>query len=160
MNRYNRFSRWFKLLGAFLVGFGILDAVLFLVRFTLLRSTGFVRFLDDFLTMGIANILLFPCGLWLLYIGSHSDKYVKVNRRPLAFISVSPITIVIISLIFLVNDFTPVTITIKSLGEAQTLAFYFSIILFCLILFIIGNVLLLWQIIKSKKAIRGWSLRR
>jgi succinate dehydrogenase hydrophobic anchor subunit len=137
------------------VGFGILDGVLFLIRFTLLRSTGFAHFLDDFLTMGISNILLFPCGLWLLYIGSHSDKYVKVTRCPLAFISVSPITIVIISLVFLINDFTPVSITIKSLSEPESLVFYFSLILFCLILFIIGNMLLLCQIIKSKKAIQA-----
>jgi hypothetical protein len=121
-------NKWYKLLGAFLVGFGSLNAVLFLVRFTLLRSIGFVHFFDDFLTMGISNIFLFPCGLWLFSIGSHPDKYAKVNRLPLAFISISPAAIVITSLVFLVNDFTPFPITIKSLSEPASLLLYFSLI--------------------------------
>jgi hypothetical protein len=145
----NSLNKWYQRLGAFLVGFGVFTAALFIVRFTFLKSIGFVIFLDDFLTIGLANIFLFPCGIWLLHIGSHSNKYVKVNRYPLALISISPISIVIMLLVLLSVDFGH--FSIKFMGKADALVLYFSIIAVCAVSFISGNMLLLCQIIKSKK---------
>lgn len=57
----NSLNKWYQRLGAFLISFGVFTAALFLVRFTIMKSIGFVIFLDDFLTIGLANIFLFPC---------------------------------------------------------------------------------------------------
>lgn len=148
-------NKWYKRLGAFLIGFAVFTAALFFVRFTLLKSIGFVIFLDDFLTIGISNVLLFPCGIWLLYIGTHPHKYVKVNSYPLVLISVSPICILSIAFCFLMTDVIGFRFKSSgSFGEAYTLAVYFSIILICALAFISGNILLLCQLVKSRSAIK------
>jgi hypothetical protein len=159
LNKINHVHSWYKLIGQILIALGVVATLLWGIRFTIFKSSQFIRGYDDILTLAVFFILLIPNGIWFRYIGTRFEKYNRVSLFPAILIFITPMIITIFSLSFLPFRYNPFQIVIWSLFKflgvihAGQLVMISSVII-CVVTFVLGNVLLKVQTLRSNEVSR------